>query len=51
LKSLGLRIARLRRRLADAGLGRHAIEQALRPMKDEWSDRKVEIEKHQRRRR
>ena len=50
LKSLELRIARLRRKLMQAGIGRDSIEQALRPLKDEWSERKEEIGTYGRRR-
>ena len=49
LKSLELRIARLRRKLIDAGVGRDAIEQALRPLKDDWSERKTKIREYGRR--
>jgi SOS response regulatory protein OraA/RecX len=49
LKSLEVRIVRLRRELKKAGVESAQIEQALQALKDEWSERKEEIGKYGRR--
>jgi SOS response regulatory protein OraA/RecX len=49
LKSLALRIARLRRKLMQAAVERDDIERALRPLQDEWGDLKAQIWKYEER--